>query len=94
MEVVASSEARDFVRERGGRLFVWTKNSRCCSPITYLRASTEAPERGAFRRVETEDIELFIAAGVRTLPEVLEIGVRGRRRPHIEAYWNGCAFVA
>ena len=44
--------------------------------------------------MESEDIELFIAAGIRTLPEVLEIDVRGRRRPHIEAYWNGCAFVA
>jgi hypothetical protein len=94
MEVVASSQARKLVQEQGGRLFVWTKTSRCCRPMTYLHASTEAPDRGEFRRLEAEDIELFIAAGNRTLPEILEIDVRGRRRPRIEAYWNGCAFVA
>ena len=51
MRVVASTEARQLVREGGGRLFVWAKTSRCCGTITYLRASTEAPER-EFRRVE------------------------------------------
>ena len=94
MEVVASSEARKLVQEQGGRLFVSTKQRRCCRPTTYLNASTEAPERRDFRRVEAADLELFIAAGVRTLPEVLEIEVRGRRRRRIEGYWNGCAFVA
>jgi len=24
---------------------------------------------------------------------VLEIGLRGRRRPRVEAYWDGCAFA-
>ena len=24
------------------------------------------------------------------LPDVLEIGLRGRRRPRVEAYWDGC----
>jgi hypothetical protein len=93
MEVVASSEARKLVQEQGGSLFVWTKRGRCCSPITYLHASTEAPGKGEFRRLEAEDIELFIAAGNRELPERLEIEVRGRRRPRIAAYWNGCAYV-
>jgi hypothetical protein len=24
---------------------------------------------------------------------VLEIGVRGKRRPHVEAYWDGCIYA-
>jgi hypothetical protein len=24
------------------------------------------------------------------LPDVLEIGMRGRRHPRVEAYWDGC----
>jgi hypothetical protein len=26
-------------------------------------------------------------------PDVLEIGVRGKRRPHVEAYWDGCIYA-
>ena len=26
-------------------------------------------------------------------PDVLEIGLRGRRRPRVEAYWDGCLFA-
>ena len=27
------------------------------------------------------------------MPDVLEIGMRGRRHPRVEAYWDGCAFA-
>ena len=27
------------------------------------------------------------------MPDVLEIGVRGRRHPRAEAYWDGCYFA-
>jgi hypothetical protein len=26
-------------------------------------------------------------------PDVLEIGLRGKRRPHVEAYWDGCIYA-
>ena len=29
----------------------------------------------------------------RRMPDVLEIGVRGRRHPRAEAYWDGCYFA-
>ena len=92
MRVVASIEAREFVRKKGGRLFVWAKTSRCCGPITYLQASTEAPER-EFRRVEADGIDVYFATAIRTLPEELHVEVRGRSRPRLEAYWDGCAYV-
>jgi hypothetical protein len=92
MRVVASTEARELVRERGGRLFVWAKTSRCCGPITYLRASTEAPER-EFRRVEADGIDVYFSAGIRELPDELHVELRGRLRRRLEAYWDGCAYV-
>ena len=27
------------------------------------------------------------------MPDILEIGVRGRRHPRVEAYWDGCSFA-
>ncbi len=92
MQVVASPEAREFVREGGGRLFVWARKSRCCGPITFLRASTEAPER-EFRRVAADDIEVYFAAGIRKLPNELHVEVRGHLRKRLEAYWDGCVYV-
>jgi hypothetical protein len=94
VRVVASPEAVDLVRERGGRLYVWTKSSRCCSRrLTWLEASTEPGERRAFRRVERAPIELYVPSGLSRLPEELVIEARGRRRRHLEAYWDGCAWV-
>ena len=26
-------------------------------------------------------------------PDVLEIGLRGKRRPRVEAYWDGCLYA-
>jgi hypothetical protein len=91
MRVVATPEAQAAVREGGGRLFVWAKKSRCCGSITFLRASTDAPER-EFRRVHADGIEVYLAAGIRDLPDELHVEVHGRRQ-RLEAYWDGCAYV-
>ena len=86
-------EAQEAVRARGGRLFVWPKRGRCCG-ITFLQASTEPPDR-EFRCVNSIGIEVYLAAGLRELPEELHVELRGRRRHrHLEAYWNGCAYLA
>jgi hypothetical protein len=94
VRVVASPEAVDLVRDGGGRLYVWTKSSRCCSGrLTWLEASTEPGEGRAFRRVEGAAIELYVPANLSHLPEELVVEARGRRRWHLEAYWDGCAWV-
>jgi len=93
MRVVASPEARELVRDGGGRLFVWAKTSRCCGPVTYLRASTQAPE-AEFRRVEADGMDVYLASGIRELPEELHVEVQSRRRRRrLEAYWDGCAYL-
>jgi hypothetical protein len=94
MDVVAPDAAVDFIRERGGRLYVWTKRNRCCGGwFSALGAATEAPARIQFQRVgEDARFELYVPVTLRRLPA--ELHVEARRFPRrIEAYWNGCAWI-
>ena len=92
MRVEASPEAVRLVEEQGGRLFVWAKRARCChGTMTYLETSSEPGER-PFRRVDAEGIELYLDARLAE-PDELVIETSGRRRKHVHAYWNGCAYV-
>jgi hypothetical protein len=92
VHVQASPEAVELVREQGGKLYVWARRARCChGSITFLETSSEPGER-PFRRVESEGIELYLDARLGE-PEELVIEAKGRRRKHVHAYWDGCAYV-
>lgn len=92
MRVEASAEAIGLVQEQGGKLYVWAKRSRCCSgSITFLETSSEPREQAA-RRVDADGIELYLDARLGE-PDELVIETSGRRRKHVHAYWNGCAYV-
>ena len=93
MRVVASPEAVAFVRERGGRLFLWPERAGCCAFGMRLRSSTEPSPDREFRRVPTEGFELYLPVQLRREPEKLEIDVRRFPRRHVEGYWNGCAWI-
>jgi hypothetical protein len=95
MNVMATPEAAALIRERGGRLLVWTDRRRCCGGATYLTSSFEPLGGRTFRRAEgSGDVELFVDLGRLRPPEELQVAVRGRGRKRVEAYWNGCVFVA
>jgi hypothetical protein len=92
MEVIASPAAVDFVREHGGKLFVWSRSSRCChGRMTFLEAATSRDDARAFRRVDTRGIDLYVR--LPRLPERLEIDVHGHFRRGVRAYWDGCAWA-
>jgi hypothetical protein len=92
MHVEASPEAVHLIEEQGGRLFVWAKRSRCCrGTLTYLETSSEPGDR-PFRRVHSEGIQVYFEANL-VEPDELVIEASGRRRRHVHAYWNGCAYV-
>ena len=100
MDVIASDRALEFVRERGGELWVWLDVHKCCSgAASYLGASCEEPPPGPgrvprrFQSLPLSEMTLHASLGVRRPPDQLHIDVRGRFRPRIEAYWNGCVFV-
>jgi hypothetical protein len=52
-----------------------------------------SPRALDFRRVEAGDFLLFLAPALKTLPDELLVVLRGRRHPHIEAYWDGLAYL-
>jgi hypothetical protein len=101
MRVELSPDAAGYVAARGGRLWVWAAYPRrCCAGVpAYMHAATEPPPgRDGFSRVEAAgveaaDLELWFLAPAGSRPDVLEIGLRGRRRPRVEAYWDGCLFA-
>jgi hypothetical protein len=92
MQVESSAEAADFVRVRGGRLWVWAAPPRmCCQGAgADVHAATEEPSGlSGFIRVQVAGIEVLFRPRAGRSPELLEIGLRGRRRPRVEAYWDG-----
>jgi hypothetical protein len=92
VRVVASEEARRYVSERGGRLYVWVKSSACCHSVPVLESSTEPKSDRDFRRVAAEDFEVWAPLLMR-LPSELHVEVHRFPRRRVEAYWDGCAWI-
>jgi len=92
-EIELTDQARDYVRERGDTLFLRVRHNRCCSGgLTFLDASTRA--NGDVDRYESlsatnPEIRLLDLGSV--LPTKVSVEVRGKLRPHLVAYWDGCA---
>jgi hypothetical protein len=89
-----SDQAREYVAARGGVLFLRVRHNRCCSGgLTYLDASTTL--RGDGDRYEslgatTPEVRFSYLGTV--LPSRVNVEVRGKVRPHLVAYWDGCAY--
>ena len=93
MQVEVSPAAAAMVRERGGRLWVWAaRPALCCwGTPAYMYAATERPTRlDGFSLVSQDDVEIWFRAPAGRVPDVLEVGLHGKRRPRVEAYWDGC----
>lgn len=94
MRLVVSGPAAELIKEQGGRLYLRLKKARCCGALTTLESSSEPPEGVDFRRVaHADEIEVFLPAHVGHLPDELHVDLRRFPR-RVEAYWNGCAWVA
>ena len=98
MRVDVSPEAEEVVRRLGGRLWVWAARPWGCCWATpaYMHAATAAPERiapSAFSPVDADGLEIWFRAPGGRMPDVLEIGLRGKRHPRVEAYWDGCSYM-
>ena len=95
MRITAADAVKRFVRERGGRLYVWTSTHRCCSgPLTLLETGAERPPGAArrFREIDGGGFELLLDMGAQRPPEELVLELRGRRKK-IAAFWNDQAWV-
>lgn len=93
VQVEVSSEAADFVRARGGRLWVWSAAPRlCCSgtPAMMHAATAQPPGLTGFTQAGGAPLEVWFRVPGGRRPDVLGIGLAGRRRDRVEAYWDGC----
>jgi hypothetical protein len=96
VEVVISDEAREFVRARGGAVFIRASARKCCGgALVTLDASTTAPRdvRG-FSSYPAEDIDVYYSGSPRGLPQQLLIEMRGVVRRHLAAFKDGCVYGA
>jgi hypothetical protein len=93
MRVVASEAASELIQAQGGRLYVWLKRAHCCGSVTTLATASEPPAQKTFRQVDScETFALYLPLGLARLPDELHLDV-SRRHRHVEAYWDGCAWV-
>jgi hypothetical protein len=59
-----------------------------------MHAATERPAGlSGFTVIPCDGVEILFRACAGRVPDVLEIGVRGERRPRVEAYWDGCVIA-
>ncbi len=95
MRVVASLEAVEFVRERGGSAFVWVDCLQCQGTVSFLQASTDSPGPDRrFRMLTGDDFDLFLDPADLELPDEIQLEVRGWHRKRLRASWNGATFPA
>jgi len=96
MRVTASADAAKFIRAPGRQLFVRPAKHRPARlTLAFLNASADPPAQALdFRRVEAKGFLHFIDPALQTLPEQPLVVLRGRRHPHIEADWDGLAYIA
>jgi hypothetical protein len=84
MQADVSAEAAELVRQHGGRMWVWAARSRVCCWGTpaYMHAATERPPGlSVFALVSQAGAGIWFRAPAGRVPDVLEIGLHGRRRP-------------
>ncbi len=94
MKVVTRPGVTDLIKERGGRLYVWTDAARCqAGKMMLLLTSSEPPDEShEFGAIDVDGFELHFDPGRNTPPNELVLEVKGWRKKHVEAYWDGLAF--
>jgi hypothetical protein len=109
MKIVATTPALEFIRRRGGEVWVWLDPRRgLVGSYVWLEAHAEPPggsRRSSFTRSSKRphrfkvqqggDFDVHYDWGRLDPPEELHFDVKGWRKGsrRLEAYWNGCVFV-
>jgi hypothetical protein len=94
MDVVLSEAAEEYILHHGGTIFVRAHPHRCCTgALTLLDCTTTVPlDAARFQAFDTGAVGVRFSGGVSGLPHHLVIELRGLRRRHLVASWDGCAF--
>lgn len=84
----------EFVATRGGVVNLRLRESRCCSgTLTYLvaNASTRDPSP-ALHQWRVQGVDVRLVTPIVRPPHVIAVDLRGRIRPRLVAYLDGCAY--
>ena len=94
VDVVVSDPAKQYVLAHGGTVYVQADPHTCCSgTLTLLKVRTATPKDAhQYVSAESSDIDVRFAGGRSGAPHELVIELRGMLRPHLVAFWDGCAF--
>ena len=94
MRIKSTPEARSWISDQGGLLFVRLSSVVSArGRMRRLLLSTEPPADALdYQRFETNGFLVFLQPGVRP-PRELHVEVVGRLRRRLAAFWNGFAYV-
>ena len=94
MNVDITDEAREYVNEHGGVVFVTPHAHRCCQGSITLLDTTMQPraDADAYIRVGSDGVDVRFPGGSARQPDTLVIELRGVRRRHLVSFWDGCAY--
>jgi hypothetical protein len=93
-DIEISDQARAYVAARGGTLYLRVRHNRCCSGgLTFLDATTN-PQRNLerYERLSERNLDVRLFHLDSVLPDTVSVEVRGKLRPRLVAYWDGCAY--
>ncbi len=95
MRIVTRQDAVEFIREHGGRLYVWADLMRCRGPrCTFFTSSVDPPaEPHQFRCFEGRDFELFFSDEGLEPPVELRLELAGRRKNKRISVHEGYSWV-
>jgi hypothetical protein len=92
-DIEVSDQARDYVAAHGGTLYLRVRHNRCCSGgLTFLDATTSEHRRGHGYEAQPHDLDIRLFHLGSVLPTKVSVELRGKLRPHLVAYWDGCAY--
>jgi hypothetical protein len=94
VDLVVTTEAGQYVRDRGGVLYVRASGHRCCrGTLTLLDSTTERPSDAAdYLYVGWDGCDVKFHGDPTQGPNELVIELRGRLRRRPVAYWDGCVY--
>jgi hypothetical protein len=94
VKLVVGAGVCDYVSGHGAVLWLRTTRQRCCfGALTSLRAATSRPKDAAdYQRLESDpQIDVRFLGGAEQ-PDEVTVELRGSRRKHLVALWDGCKF--
>jgi len=96
MRIDVSPAAADYIASHGGRVWVWASQPRmCCAGApAWMHAAVAAPDGltgfSQLFAAAAPGLTIYFRTSAGQQPDVLELGMEGRRHPKVAAYWDGC----